>query len=116
MAGNTVPNVVYSGTGPTQTGQILAQNLSDPWAQRISGTATSTGDNTSASITVNFIDGTKTIGFTPSVILCGRIGGTATATTKVVSCVPVGAATFTVTMSATIGLADTVILGWKAFK
>lgn len=112
---NTVPNAVYSGTGPTQTGQILAMNLSDPAARSLVGTATTTGDSSSTVVTVNYIDGSKTIGFTPSSILCNRIGGAATSTISVVSCVPVDGATFTVNTSANINGA-TFIIGFEAFK
>jgi hypothetical protein len=111
----TAGSAVFSGTGPTQTGQILAQNLGDPAGRKLVGTATVTGDGASSSFTVNFIDGTKDIGFTPSVIICNRVGGAATATIAVVSAVPVDGKTFTVNTSAAVNAA-TFIVGFVAYK
>lgn len=105
---------VYTGTGPTQTGQIIAHTSGGPTeARTLRGTATVTGDGASATFTVNFIDGTKTLGFTPSLILCNRIGGAATSTISVVSAVPVDGATFTVNTSANVNAA-TFIVGFMA--
>lgn len=102
----TAGTAVYTGTGPTQTGQIIANTVGGPVeAQTLRGTATVTGDAASSTFDVNFIDGTKTINFTPTLILCNRIGGAATATIAVVSAVPVSAAKFTVNTSANVNAA-----------
>src|SRR6185369_14754863 len=96
----TAGNAAYNGNGPTQTGQILVATLGEPQGRTFYGTATVTGDGSSSSFSVNFIDGTKDIGFTPTAILCNRIGGAATATIAVVSAVPVDGTKFTVNTSA----------------
>jgi hypothetical protein len=111
----TAGNASYAGTGPTQTGQILAQNLSSPAARMLVGTATVTGDAASSTFDVNFIDGTKDIGFTPSVIVCQRSGGAATSTIAVVSAVPVDGTKFTVNTSAAVNAA-TFIVSFVAYK
>lgn len=110
----TSGTAVYVGTGPSQTGQIIAHTSGGPSeAQRLSGTATVTGDAASSTFDVNFIDGTKTINFTPTLILCNRIGGAATATITVVSAVPVDNKKFTVNTSANVNAA-TYIIGFMA--
>lgn len=42
-------------------------------------TATFTGDGSTTSATLNYVDGTATLSFTPSAIFCARIGGNDTA-------------------------------------
>lgn len=101
--------------GPTKTGQILVQGLNDPFARAIMGTNTVTGDAASSTYTVNIIDGTQDIGFTPTAILCNRIGGAATATITVVSAVPVDGKTFTVNTSANVNAA-TFTIGFMLLK
>jgi hypothetical protein len=110
----TAGNAAYVGQGPTQSGQIIAAVYGGPSeAQTLHGTATVTGDAASSTFDVNFIDGTKTINFTPTLILCNRIGGAATATISVVSAVPVDNKKFTVNTSANVNAA-TFIVGFIA--
>lgn len=111
----TAANSVLQGGQPTKTGQIIAQNLADPAVRSIVGVNTVTGDGASSSYTVNIIDGTQDIGFTPSAILCNRSGGAATATIAVVSCVPVDGKTFTVNTSAAVNAA-TFIISFELLK
>lgn len=101
--------------GPSKTGQIVVQGLNDPFARAIYGTNTVTGDGASSSFTVNIIDGTQDIGFTPTAIVCNRIGGAATATISVVSAVPVDGKTFTVNTSAAVNAA-TFTVGFVLLK
>ena len=111
----TTGNAVYSGTGPAFTGQQIVQNLSSPEAQYVKGTATVTGDGASSTFDVNWIDGTNTLPFTPSGMICTRSGGAATGTIAVVSAFPVNATKFTVTTSAAVNAATYIVsfLAWK---
>lgn len=111
----TAGNAVFVGTGPTKTGQIVASELTGTQAQALEGTCTVTGDAASAVFTVNIIDGTQDIGFTPSAILCNRVGGAATSSISVVSAVPVDGKTFTVNTSANVNAA-TFIIGFRLIK
>jgi hypothetical protein len=43
------------------------------------GYVTATGDGAATSVTVNWIDGTQTLPFTPTGVRCSRVGGTDTA-------------------------------------
>ena len=83
------------------------------------GTATFTGDGASTSATLNYIDGTATMGMgSPSVILCSRSGGSASASIDVVSIVDANDSgkTATVTFSAAPGNGTTVIVSFMLVK
>lgn len=69
-------NAVYLTAGPTASGQILAPNELTGLEIAYSGTATFVLDGTLTSATLNFIDGTKTLSFTPSGIDACVVGGT----------------------------------------
>lgn len=102
----------FLGNGPTESGQIVVQSLAGDAAQILRGTCTVTGDGASSSFDCNYIDGTKTINFTPAFILCNRSGGAATASIAVVSCVPKSGAenkAFTVTTSANVNAATFIV-------
>lgn len=102
----------FLGNGPTESGQILAQSFSSDEARILRGTCTVTGDGSSSAFDCNYIDGTKTLSFTPAWINCVRSGGAATATISVVSCVPKSAAetkAFTVTTSAAVNAATFIV-------
>lgn len=87
MAITTVA-ATYNGQGPAQTGQILAESgLMDGASQLVAGHATVTGDGASSSFVINLIDGTKTIAYTPSVVIMKRNGGGSTGTVGVVNAV-----------------------------
>lgn len=114
----TTVNAVWLGTGPTKSGQILAEIQSGSASRALEGYATATGDASTSTFTVNFIDGTELLSFTPAMILCGRVGGAATGTIQVVSCVPtVGSETksMLVTADGTINAA-TFIVGFRVLK
>lgn len=66
----------YSGQGPTASGQVLATADGGPQAQDFEGFGTATLDGSATSFTVNFIDGTATLPFTPSAVLVSVCGGT----------------------------------------
>ena len=80
-------NVAWQGNGPTETGQIVAQSgLAGAAAQSLFGLATvTTGDAATATVTINFIDGTKTLPFTPSAVKVQRVGGAGTNTITVLA-------------------------------
>lgn len=102
---NTSSNPVYvGGQQPLFTGQILAAGPGSQAEFAYIGTATITGDASASTATVNYIDGTQALPFTPTAIICQRTGGSGTATVSVVSAVDAANAnkTFTVQTSASI--------------
>jgi hypothetical protein len=111
----TTANAAYPGQGPAFTGQVVAQNLSSPEAQRYFGTATVTGDGASATFDVNFIDGTNVLPFIPSGMLCMRTGGAATASIFVNTVSGITATKFTVNTSANVNAATFTVsfVAWK---
>jgi len=111
----TAGSAVFLGQGPTVTGQILARNLGDPDSRDLKGTCQVTGDGASSTFNCNYVDGTVSIGFTPSAILCQRSGGAATSSIAVVSCVPTDGTKFAVVTSANVNAA-TFILSFVAYK
>lgn len=72
----TAVNGTYVNQGPTQSGQVLAPNELSALESAYLGTATFTLDGTSTSATLNFIDGTKTLSFTPTAVSAQVVGGT----------------------------------------
>lgn len=98
-------NADYIGDGPTKSSQVLAANLSGDVARTLYGTAEVTGDGAATTFNVNFIDGTETLPFTPSAVICSRVGGAATATISVVATESVTATKFTVRTSAAVNAA-----------
>lgn len=102
----------YIGTGPTASGQILALGPGGLKELAYIGTATFTGDGASTTATLNYIDGTASLPFTPSAILAVRSGGAATASVSVVSCADAanGNKTATVTFSAAPNAATIQVL------
>jgi len=69
-------NLSYTGNGPTATGQVIASTETGGIAQDFEGFGTATLDGSATSFTVNFIDGTATLSFTPSAVLVSVCGGT----------------------------------------
>lgn len=80
-------NVAWQGNGPTKTGQIAAQrDGAGDAARALRGLATvTTGDAATATVTINFIDGTQVLGFTPSAVNVMRVGGAGTNTITVLA-------------------------------
>jgi hypothetical protein len=109
-------NLVYSGNGPTATGQVLAtRSDAGNFSRVLYGKATFTGDAASSTAVLNYIDGTATLPFIPSLLLCNRIGGAATSTIAVVSIVDNGDQKgATITWSTTVNAA-TMIVGVAIF-
>lgn len=69
-------NATYLTAGPTASGQILAPNEQTGLEVAYSGTATFVLDGTLTQATLNFIDGTKTLSFTPTGIDACVVAGT----------------------------------------
>lgn len=69
-------NATYLGGGPTAGGQITnLGGTAGRFSQSLVFTATFTGDGTSTTATLNYIDGTQALSYTPSAILANRTGG-----------------------------------------
>jgi hypothetical protein len=113
----TTVNAVYTPSGPTADKQILAFGPGSSAELAYIGTATFTGDAASSSATLNYIDGTAALSFTPSAIIACRVGGAATATIGVVSVVDAGNAnkTATVQFTGTVNAA-TIVVGFMILK
>ena len=76
-------NGTYLLTGPTASNQVLAPNELSALQTAYMGTATFVLDGSATHATLNFIDGTKTLSFTPSAVSAQVIGGTQNAASVV---------------------------------
>lgn len=86
-------NAVYSGQGPSKTGQIFEQGeMSGSAGKMLPFSATATLDGSATTFAVNYIDGTQTIPSPVGVIACST-GGTAAGTIAVSSAVTHNAST-----------------------
>lgn len=111
----TAASAVYSGGGPTKTGQIMAQVPAGDAARFLIGSATVTGDASSSTFDVNFVDGTEVLPFTPTAVICQRTGGAATNTISVLAVESITTTKFTVRTSAAVNAA-TFIVGFVILK
>lgn len=94
-------NMSYEGQGPTGTLQRLAVgNLFGGIAQTLVGFVTLILDGAATTATVNFIDGTAALEFTPSGIIAFRTGGTGLSTISAVGASSLSTTGFTLTISA----------------
>lgn len=114
----TAANGVYLTAGPTASGQILAPNEQSNLRSAYRGTATFILDGSTLSATLNFIDGTKTLPFTPTAIVAQVVGGTQSAASPVgvTSTAVVSAATGTIYFSAAGTNLNTVIVEFEIVK
>ena len=76
-------NGVYLNQGPTASNQVLAANGLSALETAYLGTATFVLDGSLTSATLNFIDGTKTLSFTPTAVSAQVIGGTQNAASPI---------------------------------
>lgn len=109
-------NVSYSGTGPTASGQVLAdRGDAGNFCRTLVGTATFVLDGSLTTATLNYIDGTASLGYNPAAILFCKTGGTASI---VVNSIVDGGngQTATVTFSGAGTNAQTVILSLMLLK
>jgi hypothetical protein len=74
----TTQNIGYLQNGPVASGQQLAPSQLESLELSFLGTATFTGDGSTQTATINYIDGTNALNFTPRSVLCWRSGGTDT--------------------------------------
>jgi len=111
-------NVTYQGNGPTASSQILAANLSAPSDQNLVGSATFTLDGSATSATLNFIDGTAALPFTPTAVLCNVTGGNqgATAFVSAIADAPANGVSTTVRFSAAGTNAKTLQVSFLIIK
>lgn len=72
----TAVAAAYTTQGPSASGQILANNPASDSETALVFTATAILDGSTTSFTLNFIDGTKTLSFTPSAVILTNTGGT----------------------------------------
>ena len=106
----TAQNLAYVQQGPIVSGEQMGPSQMEAYELSFIGTATFTGDGTLSAATLNYVDGTNALNFTPRGAFALRIGGTATATISVVSVVDNadGGKTATVQFSAAPANAATV--------
>jgi hypothetical protein len=76
-------NGSYVNQGPVASNQVLAPNELSALESAYLGTATFTLDGSASSATLNFIDGTKTLSFTPTAVTAQVIGGTQNAASPI---------------------------------
>ena len=69
-------NATYTTNGPTASGQIMVAGGSASVELAYIYTATVTLDGATTSFTLNFIDGTATLPFTPTAVTADIVGGT----------------------------------------
>ena len=63
-------SIVYSGNGPSATGQIIAQrDAANPFGRTFYGRLTLTLDGAATTATVNYIDGVQVLGFAPAIFI-----------------------------------------------
>lgn len=111
-------NMVYQGIGPTVTNEVLASYASAPGAQDLQGICTAVGESGGADtdFTVNWIDGTAVLPFTPTAVFAHRNGGTAAATISVVGVASITATSALVTLSAAPASAATAVIAIRIMK
>ncbi len=99
LNGNTLPagSPAIGGAGQYVKGPGDAQEPA------IVGYFTVSGDSAATQATLNWIDGTVALPFTPTAVLATRSGGTAAATVYVQSVTAIGTQSCTVTISGTLG-------------
>src|SRR5437868_1491918 len=104
----------YQDGVPNATLQkVVTGRLDDNSAYK--GTATFVLDGSTTTATLNFLDGTKKLAFTPSAIICSRIGGTGLASIHAYATV-VDDATATITFSAAGTSTNTISIGFIILK
>lgn len=106
----SITNPVYlHGAVPTKSGQVVASSVGGARARELVCTFTITLDGAATTGAVNYIDGTETLGFTPSAILIGRVGGSAAVTVQPYCSAISGTTTFTVGVAAAGTNTNTVL-------
>lgn len=103
-------NATYLAQGPTVDQQILAPNEQSGLRVAYIGTATFTLDGSTTAVTLNFIDGTAALPFTPTGLFAHVIGGTQNAASpvSVVASIPTNNKVAVLTLSGAGTNANTV--------
>ena len=111
-------NGTYITAGPVASGQVLAGNEQTALRDAYQGTATFVLDGATSSATLNFIDGTKTLPFTPTAVVANVVGGTQLGASPVgvVGTTVVNAATATIYFSAVGTGSNTVEILFRIVK
>ena len=113
----TATNVTYiSAAAPSAGSTTLAFGGQSVQELSYIGTSTITGDGSTTSAVVNFIDGSNNLAFTPTAVLAFRIGGNTTATQAVAAVNTINAQGFTVQFSAAPGSSNTAQLVYLILK
>lgn len=108
----------YSGQGPTDSGQVFADAASaGPGSQNLEGVCTITLDGAATAAAIPFIDGIKTLPFTPQGVVAVVTGGTQQAAALVsVAIVSVTNAVVNATLSAAGTNLNTLKVAFRAIK
>lgn len=103
-------SATYVKQGPSYTGQSLQPNKHSNLETALLGYATFTGDGSTTTATLNYIDGTQALNSTPTLIFAAVVGGDDTAGALVQKVVDAANAnkTATVTFTAAPASAKTV--------
>ena len=109
-------NAVYQGIAPTKTGEILAGLGGGDAVRDLQGTISAISDGSDTNFTVNWIDGTQVLPFTPSGVLISRNGGTAAATITALSVTSITTTSGLVTISAAGSNEETFVFSILLFK
>lgn len=112
----TAQNVTYVTAGPAATGQIITAGPSQSVELAYIGTATFTLDGSTTTATLNYIDGTAALPFTPSGIIFSVCGGTATVVVNSVVDAGNSNKTATVTFSGAGSNAQTIKIAFIILK
>jgi hypothetical protein len=101
-------NVTYSGQGPTDSGQVFSDAASGGLgAQAIEFSGTATLDGAATTFNINWIDGTKTLSFTPSGVILSRVVRASDTGLNTINITPVGGNMTNAKMVATLSAAGT---------
>ena len=112
----TAANPTYQPTAPTKSGQVIVSKPGDD-SRAYVGKAVLTLDGTATTTSVNWIDGTQTLPFTPGQVLCGvQYGTTGTPAGLVAVPYSITATGFSVKLSAAGTSADAPTLNFLVLK
>lgn len=111
----TAVNATYLTGGPSASGQILANSVASDSEVSLKFIGTVTLDGTLTTFTLNFIDGTQTLSFTPRAVPLDIVGGTATNVPAISTTTPTTTGV-TVNLSAAGTASTTLILAGEILR
>ena len=109
-------DAVYQGQGPTESDQVITYGGNSASDFAIYGTATIILDGTLTAGALNWIDGTKTLSFTPSRVFVFRTGGDALKSIAAVSATATTNVLTNVELSAAGTVSETVEIAFMAMR